>query len=130
MICPAGKILKPLPTPDRGAVRYRAQKTDCGACHLKPRCTTARARTVHRLINEAALDRVGARLNAEPSFMAQRAQSVEPAFATLKRWMHGGRFLLRGRARATTEIKLAALAFSLKRLASIHGTQPLIRAFA
>ncbi len=130
MICPAGKVLKPLPAPDRAAVRYRALKSDCGACHLEPRCTTAKARTVHRLINEAALDRVGARLAADPGFLAQRAQSVEPAFATLKRWMHGSRFLLRGKAKATTEIKLAALAFSLNRLASIHGAQTLIRAFA
>ena len=61
--------------------------------------------------------------------MAQRAQSVEPAFATLKRWMHGGRFLLRGKAKATTEIKLAALAFSLKRLANTHGAHTLTRAF-
>lgn len=130
MICPAGKALKPRPKPQDGAIAYKARKAECGACNLKPRCTTARARTVHRLINEAALDRVGARLAADPGCMAQRAQSVEPAFATLKRWMHGGRFLLRGRAKATTEIKLAALAFSLKRLANLHSAQTLIRAFA
>lgn len=62
--------------------------------------------------------------------MAQRAQSVEPAFATLKRRMHGGRFLLRGKAKATTETKLAAIAFDFKHVASIHGPQTLIRAFA
>jgi transposase len=130
MICPAGNALEPRPTAQQGAIVYRASKAACGACNLEPRCTTARARTVHRLINEAALDRVGARLKADPDRMQQRAQSVEPAFATLKRWMHGGRFLLRGKAKATTEIKLAALAFSLKRLANIHGAQTLIRAFA
>lgn len=62
--------------------------------------------------------------------MAQRAQSVELAFAILKRWMHGGRFLLRGKAKATTEITLAARAFSLKGFASIHSAQTLICAFA
>jgi hypothetical protein len=36
--------------------------------------------------------------------MAQRALSVEPAFATFKRPMHGGEFLLEGNARAITEI--------------------------
>lgn len=93
-----------------------------------PHCTPAKARTVHRLINEAALNRVGARLKADPSAMPQRAQSVEPAFATLKRWMHGGRFLLRGKAKASTEIKLISLAFNLKRLANLHGTTRLLEA--
>lgn len=130
MICPAGKALKPLPKRQEGAIVHQAGKADCGTCAIKPRCTTAKVRKVHRLINEAALDRVNARLKADPSRMPQRAQSVEPAFATLKRWMHGGRFLLKGKAKATTEIKLAALAFNLKRLARIHGTTKLLEALA
>ena len=87
LICPAGKDLKPNPTPDRGAVVYTAKKTDCRVCPLKPRCTKAAARHVTRLLDEAALERVSARLKAAPDLMDKRAQSVEPAFATLKRWM-------------------------------------------
>jgi transposase len=130
LICPAGKELKPQATPQDGAIVYAARKTDCRACPLKPQCTKAEARHVTRLIDEAALERVSARLKAAPELMDKRAQSVEPAFATLKRWMHGGRFLLRGKAKATTEIKLLTLAFNLKRLATIHGSAKLLEALA
>ena len=41
-----------------------------------------------------------------------------------------GRFLLRGKAKATTELKLLALAFNLKRLATIHGGKRLLEAIA
>ena len=87
LICPAGKALKPQSTPHDGAVVYAASKADCRVCPKKPHCTSAARRRVTRLIHEDALERVGARLKAEPELMDKRAQSVEPAFATLKRWM-------------------------------------------
>jgi hypothetical protein len=130
MVCPAGKALAPKPKPQDGAIVYTARKTDCGACALKPQCTRAEKRTVLRLINEPALERVARRLKAEPTLMAKRAQSVEPAFGTLKRWLNGGRFLLRGRPKAKTELGLVTLAFNLKRLANLHGTATLQQALA
>jgi hypothetical protein len=130
MVCPAGKALAPKPKPQDGAIVYTARKTDCGACALKPQCTRAEKRTVLRLINEPALDRVARRLKADPTLMAKRAQSVEPAFGTLKRWLNGGRFLLRGRPKAKTELGLVTLAFNLKRLANLHGTATLQQALA
>ena len=83
-----------------------------------------------RLINEPALDRVAERLKAAPELMAKRAQSVEPAFGTLKRWLHGGRFLLRGRDKARTELGLLALAFNLNRLTNLHGATRMQEALA
>ncbi len=135
LICPAGKELKPQATPQDGAIVYTAKKADCRVCPLKPQCTKAPVRHVTRLIHEDALERVTARLKAEPELMNKRAQSVEPAFATLKRWMpmdpcRSGRFLLRGKAKATTESKLLTLAFNLKRLATIHGSKRLLEALA
>jgi transposase len=130
MICPAGKELKPLPKPENGAIRYKAGKADCGGCALKSRCTKAKKRTVLRLINEPALERVAERLKAAPELMAKRAQSVEPAFGTLKRWLHGGRFLLRGRDKARTELGLVSLAFNLNRLTNLHGAARMQAALA
>ena len=130
MTCPAGKALAPKPKPQDGAIVYTARKTDCGACALKPQCTRAEKRTVLRLINEPALERVARRLKAAPTLMNKRAQSVEPAFGTLKRWLNGGRFLLRGRPKAKTELGLVTLAFNLKRLANLHGTRTLQQALA
>ena len=102
---------------------------------MKQQCTKAPARHVTRLLHEDALERVSARLKAEPELMDKRAQSVEPAFATLERWMpmlgkRSGRFLLRGKAKATTELELVTLAFNLERLATIHGTARLLQALA
>jgi hypothetical protein len=130
MICPAGKELEPLPKPEDGGIRYKAKKADCGACALKEQCTTAEKRTVVRLINEPALDRVAERLKAAPDLMAKRAQSVEPAFGTLERWLHGGRFFLRGRDKARTELGLLALAFNLDRLTNLHGAARMQEALA
>jgi transposase len=130
MVCPAGKELKPRPKPQDGAIAYTAKKADCGACALKAQCTRSEKRTVLRLINEPALERVALRLKAEPTLMNKRAQSVEPAFGTLKRWLNGGRFLLRGRLKAKTELGLVTLAFNLKRLANLHGSARLQAALA
>jgi hypothetical protein len=135
MVCPAGEALTPKPRPQDGAIVYTARKTDCGACALKPQCTRAEKRSVFRLINEPALDRVARRLKGEPTLMNKRAQSVEPAFGTLERWLpilpferRGGRCLLRGRPKARTELGLATLACNLKRLANLHGTRTLHQA--
>ena len=130
MVCPAGKTLKPKPKPQDGAIADSARKTDCGACALKAHCTRSGKRTVLRLINEPALNRVALRLKVEPTLMNKRAQSVEPAFGTLKRWLHGGGFLLRGRLKAKTELGLVTLAFNLKRLANLHGTAKIHEALA
>ena len=62
--------------------------------------------------------------------MAERAQSVEPAFGTLERWLHSGRFLLRGRAKARTELGLVTLAFNLNRLTNLHGAAKMQAALA
>jgi len=125
-----GGTLKPLPKPEDGAVRYKARKADCSGCALKDQCTTAAARTVLRLINEPALERVARRLKAAPDLMAKCAQSVEPAFGTLKRWLHGGRFLLRGRDKAQTELGLLTLAFNLDRLTNLYGAAKMQAALA
>jgi hypothetical protein len=127
---PRRQALAPKPKPQDGAIVYTARKTDCGACPIKPQCTRAEKRTVLRLINEPALERVARRLKAEPTLVNKRAQSVEPAFGTLKRRLHGGRFLLRGRLKARTELGLVTLAFNLKRLANRHGTRTLQQALA
>ena len=67
-----------------------------------------------------ALERVALRLKAEPTLMNKRAQSVEPAFGTLKRWLNSGRLLSRGRSKVKTEFGLGIL----------HGTATIHEAVA
>src|SRR5579875_1739754 len=120
-LCPAGKTLrrKQIMRKDR-AVCYIAQKTDCGACASKPRCTQAAQRMVTRLIDEDALNRMHAR--ATPAAMKLRRSTVEHPFATLKYRIFGHpRLLLRGTRGAQIEISLAAMAYNLKRMINILG---------
>lgn len=123
--CPAGQWLTrtQLYRPHR-AVFYSTPA--CAGCALKSHCTAAKQRTVSRLIDEAALERAQARVNAEPHAMALRRQTVEHPFGTLKyRIFSHGRFLLRGLHGAGTEMALAVLAYNLRRACNVLGLQTL-----
>jgi hypothetical protein len=76
------------------AIRYRTSA--CKDCRLKSRCTSGAQRTIHRLFDQAALDRMEARIYADPSLMVTRRCTVEHPFGTIKRMSGGGRFLTRG----------------------------------
>src|SRR6516164_6040127 len=58
-ICPGGAELTSTGNIDQGhIVYYRASKSNCSACSLKPKCTTAPIRKITRDINEKVRDRV------------------------------------------------------------------------
>ena len=55
--CPAGEILRPSGKHTRNrAIRYRTSA--CKGCAIKPQCTPGAQRTIHRLLDQAALDRM------------------------------------------------------------------------
>jgi transposase len=81
--CPAGETLRPSGRHTRNrAIRYRAAA--CKACAIKPQCTPGAQRTIHRLFDQAALDRMEARIYADPSLMKIRRCTVEHPFGTIK----------------------------------------------
>ncbi len=124
-LCPADKTLKrkQLSRKDK-AVYYSADRTDCGSCTRKLRCTRAPQRLVMRLLDEDALNRMHAR--ATPEAMRLRRSTVEHPFATLKYRIFGHpRLLLRGTHGAQTEISLATMAYNLKRMVNILGATKL-----
>jgi hypothetical protein len=87
--CPAGQTLRPSGKHTRNrAIRYRTKA--CADCRLKPRCTAGVQRTIHRLVDQAALDRMEARIYANPSLMVTRRCTVEHPFGTIKRMSGGG----------------------------------------
>jgi len=129
-ICPDGKELKQyrraFKTPRSGAnkdetIRYRALKSDCGACALKERCTPKEPqRKVTRSIYEKSRD-VARVLSQTQQYAISRKlrKKVEMSFAHLKR-IHGlGRLRLRGPCGAHDEFILAATAQNLKKLAKL-----------
>jgi Transposase DDE domain len=74
-------------------VCYRASKSDCSRCSLKPQCTTAVARKITRDLDEDVRDHVRALANTEAFQQSRRERKkVEMRFAHMKRILKLDRF--------------------------------------
>ncbi|GJE04434.1 transposase [Methylobacterium isbiliense] len=105
------------------AVCYRTPA--CKTCSLKPRCTPGAQRAIHRLVDQGALDRMEARIYADPSLMQVRRCAVEHPFGTIK-WMSGrGGLLTRGLRKLKAEAAFPVLAFSIIHAVNAFGAEPL-----
>jgi hypothetical protein len=125
--CPAGETLTPSGKHTRNrAIRYRT--FTCKDCLLKPQCTPGVQRTIHRLVDQAALDRMEARIYADPSLMITRRCTVEHPFGTIKRMSGGGRFLTRGLRAVKAEAALSILAFNILHAANTFSAERLMPA--
>jgi len=130
-ICPGGKELKQYrrayakprkPRPDKdGILRYRARKSDCDVCALKPRCCPQQSqRKVTRSVYEPARDRARAiAQSTQYAISCKLRKKVEMLFAHLKRILGLGRLRLRGPCGARDEFHLAATAQNLRKLAKL-----------
>jgi Transposase DDE domain len=106
-------------------VYYRASKSDCSRCLLKPKCTTAVARKITRDLNEDVRDRVRALANTEAFQQSRRERKkVEMRFAHMKRILRLDRFRLRGLSGVRDEVLLTATAQNLRRLAKLLCRAP------
>jgi transposase len=129
-ICPGGKKLKlyqrrfaaPRAGVDKdGFMRYRARKSDCDVCALKPRCCPGQpARKIPRSIHEGARD-LARDLSLTDAYVTSRRErkKVEMLFAHLKRILKLDRLRLRGPNGAKDEFLLAATAQNLRKLAKL-----------
>jgi Transposase DDE domain len=63
-----------------------------------------------------------------PQSMRIRRQTAEHPFGTIKAWMGATHFRLRTLEKVSAEMSLHVLAYNLKRMIAILGTQPLIKA--
>jgi transposase len=125
-ICPGGAELTSTGKIDQGhLLPYRANKSDCSACALKPKCTTAPTRKVTRDVNEDVRDRVRALANTEAFQRSSRERKkVEMRFAHMKRIFKLDRLRLRGLSGARDEVLLTALAQNLRRLTKLLYPSP------
>ena len=104
--------------------------SNCRTCPIKTQCTPSKERKVRRWEHEAVLEEMQARLNNAPQMMKIRKRTVEHPFGTLKQWMGATHFLSRRLAGVSTEMSLNVLAYNLKRVMRILGTQNLMKALA
>jgi hypothetical protein len=124
--CPAGETLRPSGKHTRNRA-IRCRTSACKDCRLKSRCTPGVQRTIHRLFDQAALDRMEARIYADPSLMVTRRCTVEHPFGTIKRMSGGGRFLTRGLKAVKAEAVLSILAFNMLHAVNAFGAERLTR---
>jgi transposase len=130
--CPQGKLLvqfrRSFKTPRSGVTKdgtrlYRASKSDCQACAMKPRCCpNTPHRKVPRDLDEDARD-FARTLASTPAFEQSRhlRKKIEMLFAHLKRILRLGRLRLRGPCGARDEFLLAATAQNLRKLAKLRS---------
>jgi transposase len=125
-ICPAGAELTHSGVIDQGRILpYRASKSDCSICALKPQCTTAPTRKVSRDIDEDVRDQVRALASTEAFQVSRRERKkVEMRFAHMKRIHRLDRLRLRGLSGAKDEVLLTATAQNLRRLAKLLSRAP------
>jgi len=132
--CPAGQHLTQAAVrstrgPDPDLVRYR-NLAACGACPLKPRCTSDKFKQIKRWKHDDVLDAMQARLERMQNAMTIRRRTAEHPFGTIKAWMGATHFLTKTLAKVRTEMSLNVLAYNMKRMMAIFGVGPLIRAIA
>ncbi len=129
--CPAGQHLPyRMTTVQRGLTLHSYwDLASCRACALKPQCTPALNRRINRWEHEAVIDAMQRRMDLAPqSPMKLRRRIVEHPFGTIKAWMGSTHFLMKRLRNVKTEISLHVLAYNLKRVMQILGTEPLIAA--
>ena len=68
------------------------------------------------------------RVRENPEKVKERGKIVEHPFGTIKQAMNQGYFLTRGIESVTGEMSLTMLAYDIKRVLNIFGTQNLIKA--
>ncbi|MFC3552519.1 IS1182 family transposase [Lysobacter cavernae] len=127
--CPAGERLKwRFSTIEDGMQLHCYWSSACQGCALKAQCTPSKQRRIKRWEHEAVLDAMQERLDRDPDKMNVRRQTVEHPFGTIKSWMGSTHFLMRTLNNVRTEMSLHVLAYNLKRVMRILGTQPLMEA--
>jgi transposase len=127
--CPGGeKLTRRFTTVEAGLTLHAYWTTKCAPCALKSKCTPSKERRVKRWEHEAVLDTMQERLDRAPQSMRIRRQTAEHPFGTIKAWMGATHFRLRTLEKVSAEMSLHVLAYNLKRMIAILGTQPLIQA--
>jgi len=68
------------------------------------------------------------RLDHNPDMMRTRRQTVEHPFGTIKAWMGATHFLTRTIERVSTEMSLHVLAYNMKRVIKLLGSETVMKA--
>jgi len=127
--CPAGQSLTWRSSRiEHGLNLHRYWCSSCQQCPVKAQCTPSTERRVSRWEHEDILEAMQTRLDKAPDSMRLRRQTVEHPFGTLKAWMGATHFLTKRLKNVSTEMSLHVLAYNMKRVINILGTDTLMEA--
>jgi transposase len=127
--CPAGqRLIWRYASIEKGLKMHRYWSSNCQRCSLKGECTPSEQRRVSRWENEVVLEAMQTRLDHAPDSMRIRRQTAEHPFGTIKLWMGSAHFLTKTLDRVSTEMSLHVLAYNLKRMMKLMGTEALMEA--
>ena len=133
-ICPANQVLPYRFTSlEHGMMqkRYWVSDPTCRSCQLKPQCSNSKQpRKITRWEHQGQLDQMDELMASMPDSMLIRKQTVEHPFGTIKSWMGSTHFLTKRLPNVSTEMSLHVLAYNLRRMMSILGSDKLIAAIA
>ena len=129
-VCPAGaELTYRFHTYELGRELRYYRARGCKGCALKPQCTRNKAnRTITREANEALMEAMAARMQAQPGKFKLRKTLAEHPFGTIKRWFGYTHFLLKGLAKVRCEWSLTTLAYNLKRVLNLVSFERLMAA--
>ncbi|AXA84503.1 IS1182 family transposase [Lysobacter oculi] len=129
--CPAGeRAIHRFTTEEKGLTLHKYWSSACPRCPIRKKCTTASYRRIGRWEHEHVLERMQMLLDARPQTAVVRRQTVEHVFGTLKSWLGTTPLLTKTLPKVKTEISLAVLAYNMKRMIKIMGTEGMVRAIA
>jgi len=127
--CPAGQQLtRRFSSVEKNMMLHTDWSDACAGCTVKGQCTTGKERRIRRWEHEHIVEAMQARLDRMPEAMRVRRRTVEHVFGTFKDWMGRSHFKTRTLDRVGTEMSLHVLAYNLKRVIALLGTQRLIAA--
>lgn len=138
--CPDGAELKfwtvrqPAEPGDIRRRVYTAEASVCNVCQFRAKCTSSkdkkRGRIITRWEHQHVIDELIRKARNEPEKLDERVKLAEHPFATMKRALNQGYFLLRGLRKVKGEMGLTVLAYDVKRALNILGTSGLLAALA
>ena len=135
-ICPAGYTLSfsrfSSETRNGKTNRYKIYNTSkCSGCKYINKCTkSVNGRSIKRNINEDKLDKYDANYKSNSDAYKLRKALVEHPFGTIKYALGLNHVYIRGLEKVTSWAALSFLAYNLKRVINIMGTNKLIEAIA
>jgi len=130
-LCPAGKELHyyRIRKKEGKIIGYEYRHDDaCKDCKFKARCTRAqKGRSIFRHVKQDLLDHIDAQTIKNLKKYKLRQMIVEHPFGTIKRGWGAYYFLTKRKVSVSAEISLSFLAYNLKRVINILGTEEILR---